>query len=151
MKRAAVHDIGKIGVRDEILLKNGGLTPEEFKEVMKHSVCGTEILNHIRMFSDIIPGIKHHHEGYDGSGYPDGLNEEEIPLIARIIAIADSFDAMTTDRPYRKRLSVNAAVEELKRNSGTQFDPYVVNAFLEAIKDKDLKVFETDEYVEVFR
>jgi len=127
---AILHDIGKIGIRDNILLKNERLTFEEYNAIMMHAVYGAEILTHIRQLKDIIPGVKWHHEKYDGSGYPEGLKGETIPAIARIIAVADTFDAMTTDRPYRKGLSVEAALEELRRYAGTQFDPDAVNAFI---------------------
>lgn len=127
---AILHDIGKIGIRDNILLKNERLTFEEYNAIMMHAVYGAEILTHIRQLKDIIPGVKWHHEKYDGSGYPEGLKGETIPAIARIISVADTFDAMTTDRPYRKGLSVEAALEELRRYAGTQFDPDAVNAFI---------------------
>jgi len=127
---AILHDIGKIGVMDEVLLKPGKLTPEEFKHMMRHAEIGPEVLSRIRRLKDILPGIKHHHERYDGNGYPSGLKGDDIPIIARIIAVADSFDAMTSDRPYRKGLSLEAGLEEVKRNSGTQFDPSAVKAFL---------------------
>lgn len=129
---AILHDIGKIGVRDNILLKNERLTFEEYNAIMMHAVYGAEILNHIRQLKDIIPGVKWHHEKYDGSGYPEGLKGDTIPVIARIISVADTFDAMTTDRPYRKGLSAEAALEELGRYAGTQFDPDVVNAFIKS-------------------
>ena len=126
---AILHDIGKIGIRDNLLLKNERLTVDEYNAIMMHAVYGAEMLAHIRQLKDIIPGVKWHHEKYDGSGYPDGLEGEDIPVIARIISVADTFDAMTTDRPYRKGLSVKAAMEELKRYAGAQFDPDAVDAF----------------------
>lgn len=127
---AILHDIGKIGVRDNILLKDGRLTFDEYNAIMMHPFYGAEILTHISQLKDIVPGVRSHHEKFDGSGYPEGLKGDMIPLIARIIAVADTFDAMTTDRPYRKGLSVEAALEELKRYAGTQFDPDAVNAFI---------------------
>lgn len=127
---AILHDIGKIGVSDSILLKNGKLTDDEFEVIKKHTIYGEEILNYIKHLRNIIPGVKQHHERYDGKGYPNGLKGNEIDVTARIIAIADSFDAMTTDRPYRKGLSQKVAFEELKKNAGIQFDPEVVRAFL---------------------
>ncbi len=127
---AILHDIGKIGIRDNVLLKNERLTVDEYNAIMMHAVYGAEILTNIRQLKDIIPGVKWHHEKFDGSGYPEGLKGEKIPVIARIISVADTFDAMTTDRPYRKGLSVEAALEELKRYAGTQFDPDAVNAFI---------------------
>ncbi len=127
---AILHDIGKIGVRDNILLKDGRLTFDEYNAIMMHPFYGAEILTHISQLKDIVPGVRSHHEKFDGSGYPEGLKGDMIPLITRIIAVADTFDAMTTDRPYRKGLSVEAALEELKRYAGTQFDPDAVNAFI---------------------
>jgi HD-GYP domain-containing protein (c-di-GMP phosphodiesterase class II) len=102
---------------------------------MMHAVYGAEILTPIRQLRDIVPGVKWHHEKYDGTGYPDGLKGEAIPVIARIISVADTFDAMTTDRPYRKGLSVEAARDELKRYAGTQFDPAVVAAFIRSVDE----------------
>jgi HD-GYP domain-containing protein (c-di-GMP phosphodiesterase class II) len=129
---AALHDIGKLGVRDDVLLKNGPLTNAEFAQMKKHPTYGEEILKHIKHLEDVIPGVKHHHERCDGKGYPYGLKGEEIDITARIIAVADSFDAMTTDRPYRKALSLDVAFNELIKFSGTQFDTAVVEAFLSA-------------------
>ncbi|NPA40379.1 MAG: HD domain-containing protein [Thermodesulfobacteria bacterium] len=131
---AILHDIGKIGIKDEILLKRTKLTKEEYEIIKKHPVYGEEILKHIKQMKDVIPGVKYHHERPDGKGYPDGLKGDEIPLIAKIIAVADTFDAMTTDRPYRKGLPLEEAINELKRCSGTQFDPEVVKAFLRVLE-----------------
>ncbi len=125
-----LHDIGKIGISDRILLKNDHLTFEEYNAIIMHPVYGAEILNHIRQLKDIIPGVKSHHERFDGSGYPEGLKGKMIPLVARIIAVADTFDAMTTDRPYRRGLSAEEAIEELKMKAGSQFDLDVVDAFV---------------------
>jgi putative nucleotidyltransferase with HDIG domain len=127
---AILHDIGKIGIRDAILLKQSRLTDEEYEIIKKHTIYGEEILKHIKQMEKVIPGVKYPHERFDGRGYPEGLKGEEIPFFARIIAVADTFDAMVTDRPYRKGLSVEEAVNEIKRCSGTQFDPKVVEAFL---------------------
>jgi putative nucleotidyltransferase with HDIG domain len=127
---ALLHDVGKIGTPDYILSKNGRLTPEEFEEIKKHSIIGATILQPIRELSDVAREIRAHQECFDGSGYPDGLAGNGIPLIARIIAVADAFDAMTTTRPYRKKKSVDDALRELKAKSGTQFDPIIVSAFL---------------------
>lgn len=127
---ALLHDIGKIGISDHILNKNGRLSPEEFEEIKKHSIIGATILNPIRELGDVMKEIRHHQECYDGSGYPDGLKGNNIPFVARIIAVADAFDAMTTNRPYRKKKDFESAIQELKRNSGTQFDPIIVSAFL---------------------
>jgi HD-GYP domain-containing protein (c-di-GMP phosphodiesterase class II) len=127
---AILHDVGKIGVKDDILLKRGRLSPEELEEMIRHTKYGAEILNHLRHLRDVALGVKGHHERFDGKGYPDSLSGEEIPLIARIIAVADSFDAMTSDRPYRKAVDLERAFEELKNNMGTQFDRKVVEAFI---------------------
>ncbi|MCX5680587.1 MAG: HD domain-containing protein, partial [Candidatus Omnitrophica bacterium] len=127
---ALLHDIGKIGVPDHILNKQGRLSPEEFEEIKKHSVIGATILHPIKELSDVAKEVRHHQECYDGSGYPDGIKGNNIPLIARIISVADAFDAMTSNRPYRKRKSVEEALFELKRCSGAQFDPVIVSAFL---------------------
>ena len=127
---ALLHDIGKIGIPDHILNKHGRLTPEEFEEIKKHSVIGATILNPLKELGDVVREIRPHQECFDGSGYPDGLKGNDIPLIARIIAVADAFDAMTTSRPYRKKKSSEEAIQELKRCSGTQFDPIIVSAFL---------------------
>lgn len=128
---AMLHDIGKIGVRDNILLKPGKLLKEEFEEIKTHSLRGVELLKNIKRLKTVLPGIRSHHERYDGRGYPVGLKGEEIPIIARIISVVDSFDAMTNARPYGKQRSREEAFEELKRCSGSQFDPVIVNAFLE--------------------
>lgn len=129
---AILHDIGKIGVRDSILLKPERLTNEEFLEIQHHATLGQEILCHIHSLADIIPGVKQHHERFDGTGYPEKLAGEEIDILARIIAVADAFDAMMTDRPYRKGLGMKRALTELAKNAGTQFDPEIVAAFIKA-------------------
>jgi len=126
-----LHDVGKIGVPEEILLKAGKLTEEEFKKMKQHTLRGVEILKHIPEFEECLDGVKYHHERYDGTGYPDGLKGEEIPMIAAILAVADTMDAMTSDRPYRKGLSKEVAISEIKRNAGIQFNPVVVRALLE--------------------
>ncbi|MDD5495531.1 MAG: HD domain-containing protein [Candidatus Omnitrophica bacterium] len=127
---ALLHDIGKIGIPDHILNKHGRLTPEEFEEIKKHSVIGATILYPIKELGDVAREVRYHQECFDGSGYPDGLKGTDIPLVARIIAVADAFDAMTTNRPYRKKKTIEDAIQELKRCSGTQFDPLIVSAFL---------------------
>ncbi|MGC9043651.1 MAG: HD domain-containing phosphohydrolase [Myxococcota bacterium] len=133
---ALLHDIGKIGIRYEELNKPEKLTPKEYEMFKLHPVIGKKILQPITFLQDVLPAIYHHHEQYDGSGYPDGLRGDEIPLGARILAIADTYDAMTSDRPYRPALSHEVAIEELKRCSGTQFDPKLVDVFIKVMDKK---------------
>ncbi|GAM09474.1 putative protein [Geobacter sp. OR-1] len=133
---AILHDIGKIGVRDAILCKEGPLTREEAALMSEHSKKGAEILSNIKALRNVIPSVMAHHERFDGNGYPDRLSGEDIPMFARIIAVADTFDAMTTDRPYRKALTPAEAFAELLRCSGTQFDPDVVAKFIPAIPEE---------------
>lgn len=132
---AILHDIGKIGIRDNILLKQGKLDDEEFAEMKKHPVYGEEILKSIKDFKNIVSGIKYHHERFDGTGYPDGLTGNNINYIARIIAVADAFDAMMTDRVYRKALSLEVAMDELKKHSSDQFDPEIAAALLKVCEN----------------
>lgn len=134
---AILHDVGKIGVRDNILLKEDRLDPEELEKMNMHPQYGADILNHVKKLKDIIPGVRGHHERIDGKGYPDNLKDGDIPTIARIIAVADTFDAMTTDRPYRKAMSSETALEELRKNSGIQFDKDVVEAFIRGYKEME--------------
>lgn len=129
-----LHDIGKLGTYDAVLDKPDKLTAEEFELVKKHPVKGIAILSPIKQLKDIIPIIRHHHEKYDGKGYPDGLKGEEIPLSARILCAADSFDAMTAKRPYKAAREMKDAKEELKRCAGIHFDPDVVEAFITALE-----------------
>jgi HD-GYP domain-containing protein (c-di-GMP phosphodiesterase class II) len=129
---SVLHDIGKIGIEDHILRKSEQLNPEEFKIVRHHSNIGAKIIEHIHQLKEIVPGVKYHHEQVNGEGYPDGLRGEDIPILAKIVAVADTYDAITTDRPYRKAREKGVAVEELKRCSGTQFDKEVVEAFMQA-------------------
>jgi putative nucleotidyltransferase with HDIG domain len=129
---AVLHDIGKIGIEDQVLRKPEPLNQEEYNAIKLHAKMGAEILGHIKQLKDIIPGVKYHHEQMNGRGYPDGLKGEELPIIPKIVAVADTYDAMTTDRPYRKALKKETAIEELKKFSGIQFDRAVVEAFVEA-------------------
>ncbi len=129
---AILHDIGKIGVEDSVLRKNADLNDEEYQKIIRHPEIGVDILGHIKRLEGVIPGMKSHHERIDGTGYPDRIKGADIPLIAKIIAVADTFDAMTTDRPYRSALGDREAMEELKRFVGTQFDRSVVNAFIKS-------------------
>ena len=137
---ARVHDLGKIGVRDSILFKPGRLTDSEFADMKTHPVLGADVVARL-MQSDLVSVIiRHHHERWDGKGYPDGLAGGAIPLGSRIIAVADTFEAMTADRPYRRALPLSIAYEEIIRNSGTQFDPAVVRAFGRAFRPEQSQV-----------
>ena len=127
---ALMHDIGKIGVPDHVLLKPGKLTSEEFAQIKKHPELGWMALKNMNDFKSISLIVLHHHERFDGYGYPGGLKGSEVPLGSRIIAVADSFDAMTTDRPYRQAMSQFQAVEELDKCRDTQFDSRVLDAFI---------------------
>lgn len=126
-----LHDIGKIAVPEAILGKTEKLTDDEFKIMRTHTLRGVEMLQPLSEFEESIKGVKYHHERYDGKGYPDGLKGEAIPMIAAIIAVADTFDAMTSDRPYRKGLDKGIAIGEIKKNSGIQFNPIPVQAMVE--------------------
>ncbi len=132
------HDIGKIGTADDILLKTDKLSQSDYEEIKRHPMKGALILSAVSMFSDVVPIVRHHHERVDGTGYPDGLAGEAIPLSARIISVADAFDAMTSDRQYRARLSLEEAVVQLKTGAGTQFDAQIVDIFLKAIQEEDV-------------
>jgi HD-GYP domain-containing protein (c-di-GMP phosphodiesterase class II) len=129
-----LHDIGKVKIPDSILYKPGKLTDEEFQVLKQHPVIGEEILKPIPSMAHVLPVVRHHHEKWDGRGYPDGLKGEESPLAARIVSITDAYDAMISDRPYRKGMPVEAAVAELKKCAGTQFDPRLADAFLKVIE-----------------
>ena len=133
-KQAGIlHDIGKIAISPEILQKKGRLTDEEFEIVKKHTNLGYQILKSVDEYADLAEAVLYHHEWFDGSGYPEGLKGEEIPLLSRIISVADAYEAMTTDRPYQKSKSKEDAILELKKFTNTQFDPLIVNAFIEVI------------------
>ncbi|HZU14622.1 MAG TPA: HD-GYP domain-containing protein [Chloroflexota bacterium] len=131
-----VHDLGKIGISNDILLKTGRLTDEEYVAMQEHPVIGEEILRSYSAFRSSATIVRHHHERWDGKGYPDGLKGEEIPLGSRIITVVDSFDAMTDDRVYRKGMSVEDAVQRLKDGIGSQFDPRVCGAFIQMLIDE---------------
>jgi putative nucleotidyltransferase with HDIG domain len=132
---ALLHDIGKIAVPDAVLFKNGSLDPAERAMIGTHPVVGAHLLAGIASMEDVVPCVMHHHEKIDGTGYPDHLVSVAIPLGARIIAVADTFDAMTTDRPYRRALSTDDAVREMQRVAGTQLDARMVAAFCELVRD----------------
>jgi HD-GYP domain-containing protein (c-di-GMP phosphodiesterase class II) len=139
-----LHDVGKIGVDDQVLKKNGPLTPEEFRQIQAHVEIGVTILKDLKKLNHILPGVKHHHESLDGTGYPDGLAGDDIPFEARILAVADAYDAMSSNRPYRKRLSLAQIDKILQEGRNTQWDPDVVDALfacrsdVEAIRQKGL-------------
>jgi len=129
-----LHDIGKIGTAEALLDKPDILTEEEFLIVTQHSVKGEEILKPIKQFKPILPIVRHHHERWDGNGYPDGLKGENIPLLARIVAVADTYDSMTADRPYRPTPGRERAIEEIKEFAGTQFDPTIAHLFVSLVE-----------------
>jgi len=133
----SLHDIGKIGIRDDILLKPGRLTDDEYEKIKEHPVIGAEIISKMGLWDREMKIIRHHHERYDGKGYPDGLKENEIPRLSRILSVADCYDAMASDRSYRVKMEKNIVLDIIRENSGTQFDPEVVDAFLR-ISDHEL-------------
>ena len=135
---ALLHDIGKIRIADKILKKPGGLTDDEYEEMKRHPVYGAGIMMPVKSFRPLITYILHHHEHYDGNGYPDRIRGDDIPLCARIISIADSFDAMTSNRPYRGCINAEIAISELVAKKGSQFDPYLVNIFLKIYREGKL-------------
>jgi HD-GYP domain-containing protein (c-di-GMP phosphodiesterase class II) len=139
---ALLHDVGKIGIDDRILRKPGALSDEEFEVMKQHPAKGAAIMSGVAQLIDIIPGMKYHHEKWSGGGYPDGLEGEQIPVQARIVAIADTFDAMTTNRPYQKAMELGYVVEKIKSFAGTRFDPRVVDAFVNAVKRGDIQIEE---------
>ncbi len=129
-----LHDVGKIGVPDRLLSKTGPLTDEEYADLMQHTLIGEQILRPLlHDNTTVLAAIRWHHERFDGTGLPDGLSGRQIPLVARIVAVADAFDAMTSERPYRSPLDLRAVVDELKRGVGSQFDPQCVTAFLQVL------------------
>jgi HD-GYP domain-containing protein (c-di-GMP phosphodiesterase class II) len=128
---ALLHDVGKIGIPDRILQKSGRLSEDEYAEIKRHPILGVSILTPATELASALPVVKHHHERFDGKGYPDGLRGEDIPLIARIVSVADAFDSMIRARPYGYGISRKAALREIEENSGTQFDPRIVRALLE--------------------
>jgi len=134
-----LHDVGKIGVEDQVLLKEGKLTAEEFEKMKMHTVIGAEIMTPIEQLREMVPGIRSHHEAWNGRGYPDGLKGEQIPLYGRIIGVADTFDAITTNRPYQQAYSLDYAVETIKKLTGSRFDAKIVTAFLRAFEAGEIR------------
>ena len=142
------HDIGKIGIPDSILQKQAKLTDEEYSEIKNHPSIGVHILGSAKLFKDILPIVKHHHERYDGRGYPSGLKGEDIPYLARIAAVADTCDAMTSKRSYRDALDLQFVKDEIKRCEGTQFDPQIAEVFLDILNNEYEKIVEIqDKYI----
>jgi HD-GYP domain-containing protein (c-di-GMP phosphodiesterase class II) len=142
-KSALLHDIGKIGVKDAVLLKDGRLTDEEFEQIKLHPVIGAHLLEQVHLTADmeaLLPGVKYHHERYDGKGYPEGLKGQNIPLFGRVIAVADAYDAMTSDRPYRKGMPVQKALSIIEEGKGTQWDPYFAELFIQLMNDQHADV-----------
>jgi response regulator RpfG family c-di-GMP phosphodiesterase len=130
---AHIHDVGKIGTPDAVLMKPGRLSDEEWAHILKHPATGADFLTGIDELREVADVIRHHHEHLDGSGYPDGLRGDAIPLLSRILSVADAFEAMTSDRPYRAAITPNDAVQELRANAGTQFDPAVVEVLANVV------------------
>jgi HD-GYP domain-containing protein (c-di-GMP phosphodiesterase class II) len=133
---AFLHDVGKIGIHEAILAKEGRLTEEEYRMMQSHPSLGADIIKGVEFLEPVVPLVYHHQERYDGKGYPAGLIGEAIPLGARIVAVLDTFDAMTSNRPYRKAMPLEKAIAELRRCAGTQFDPQVVEAFIAVLEEQ---------------
>ncbi len=139
---ALLHDVGKIGIEDRILKKGGVLTDDEFEQMKQHPTIGADIMERIEQLREMIPAIRWHHEAWNGTGYPEGLRAEEIPLMARIVAVADTFDAITTNRPYQRAYEPEFAVERITELAGQRFDAKVVTAFLQAFKSGEIQIRE---------
>jgi HD-GYP domain-containing protein (c-di-GMP phosphodiesterase class II) len=135
---ALLHDVGKIGIPDKILNKKGKLNKREVELMKMHPIIGASIIYPIKGLTFVANAVKHHHEFYNGKGYPDGLKTKDIPFISRIIAIADAFDAMTTDRPYRPKIDEQQAMHEVLKNAGNQFDPLIAEIFVEVFKKRKI-------------
>ena len=140
---AHLHDVGKIGIPDAVISKPGRLTNEEFALIREHPIIGYHIVSKVKILQTVSLIVRHHHERIDGGGYPDGLAGDAIPLGARIVAVADAFDAMTTNRTYKVSMSISEALQELVNCSGTQFDREVVEVFVKIIKKGNLLLFQT--------
>ena len=140
---ATLHDVGKIGIEDRVLKKPGVLTKEEFEIMKRHTVMGYEIVRQVKQLSEMLPGIRWHHEALNGRGYPDGIKGDELPLLVRIVAVADTFDAITTDRPYQAGSEFPKALEILRKQAGSKYDPIVVDAMHSAFAKGSLAKFES--------
>jgi len=136
-----LHDTGKIDIPDEILTKTTKLTSQEYDIIKRHPLKGAQILRPLQILRPVIPIIMHHHEKYNGTGYPSHLKGEQIPLGARIMSVADAFEAMVYGRPYRQRMDIDSAIKEIKKKSGTQFDPKIVESFLRVIKKFNKRIY----------
>ncbi|MEK7818150.1 MAG: diguanylate cyclase, partial [Actinomycetota bacterium] len=134
-----LHDIGLVGIPEDVINKRGSLNAKEWERIRKHSENGESILQHVTSFKDFLPLVRHHHEHFDGAGYPDGLSKYNIPIGARIIAVADAYQAMVSERPYRRALMLEEALEKIKAAAGTQFDPNVVKVFVSLIEKRRTK------------
>ena len=147
-----LHDVGKIGVRDCVILKPDKLTPEEYEEIKQHPAIGAKILEPVDFLADIAPCVRHHHEWFDGSsrGYPDRLRGESIPLPSRVILVADTVEAMTSDRPYRKALPLETVVSEIDKYSGSQFDPKCAEAFLRVLEREGESFIKKDQKFDIY-
>ena len=145
---ALFHDIGKIGVPDSVLKKPGHLTDEEFEKMKQHTIIGGEIVRELTVVPGSYIGAKYHHERFDGSGYPEGLKEDEIPYVARVIAVADAYDAMTSNRVYRDHLEMDRVLSELEKGAGTQFDPDIVRVMTDLILEGKMENLSPDMKIE---
>jgi HD-GYP domain-containing protein (c-di-GMP phosphodiesterase class II) len=134
-----LHDIGKIGIPDNILLKPGRLTDREYEVIKKHPIIGSNIIGYFNMWTDEQKIVKHHHERWDGQGYPDRLKGEETPFLSRIMAVADVYDALTSDRSYRKKMQEDVAVKIIRENAGSQFDSAITDVFLKLHEQGTIK------------
>ena len=141
---ALLHDIGKVGIPDSILNKPDGLTAEEAAIMKQHVIIGGDIIKNVEAIPGLYDGVRYHHERYDGKGYPEGLKGEEIPYVARIIAVADAYDAMTTTRVYRKYLDDELVIDELIRGAGAQFDPVILHTMIDSLKAGTIKNISPD-------
>jgi HD-GYP domain-containing protein (c-di-GMP phosphodiesterase class II) len=144
---ALLHDVGKIGVEDRVLKKPGALTPEEFELMKQHTVKGANIMRPVSQLKEMLPGIELHHEHMDGRGYPYGLTGPQIPLMARIIGVADTLDAMTTNRPYQNAMDLDFALTRIKSLGGTKFDVVIVNALESTINAGKLRLSAVEVHV----